>query len=56
MVLLLVGLVIATQFYCYSVLVGLPMTLAARLDGVLRSAARLIGSVPKYAHISGYNA
>src|SRR6218665_3683318 len=39
---------------CCSVLVGLPLTLTARLDTVLRSAARLIGGVPKYASISGY--
>jgi len=29
--------------YCCSVLVGLPLTLTARLDRILRSAARLIG-------------
>ena len=30
------------------------MSLTAPLDRVLRSAARLIGDVPKYAYISGY--
>ena len=40
--------------HCCSVLVGLPLTMTARLDRVLRSAARLIGGVPKYASISGY--
>src|SRR6218665_3578744 len=32
-----------------SVLVGLPLGLIGRLDRVLRSAARLIGHIPKYA-------
>ena len=49
MLLLLVGSIIAAR----SVLVGLPLTLTARLDRVLRSAARLIGGVPKYASIWG---
>ena len=40
--------------HCSSVLVGLPPTMTARLDRVLRSAARLIGGVPKYASISSY--
>src|SRR6218665_3961753 len=40
--------------HCCSVFVGLPLTLTARLNRVLRSAARLIGGVPKYASISGY--
>src|SRR6218665_1823357 len=40
--------------HCCSVLVGLPLTLTAHLDRVLRSAARLIGGVPKFATISGY--
>src|SRR6218665_2016910 len=40
--------------HCCSAFVGLPLTLTARLDRVLRSAARLIGGVPKYASISGY--
>jgi len=40
--------------HCCSVLVGLPLTLTAHLDRVLRSAARLIGGVPKYTSISGY--
>src|SRR6218665_579818 len=40
--------------HCCSVLAGLHLTLTARLDRVLRSAARLIGGVPKYSFISGY--
>src|SRR6218665_364386 len=32
--------------HCCSVLVGLPLTMTARLDRVLRSAARLIGGCP----------
>ena len=40
--------------HCCSVLVGLPLTMTARLDRVLRSGARLIGGIPKYASISGY--
>src|SRR6218665_3229586 len=37
-----------------SVLVGLPLSLIGRLDRVLRSAARLIGHIPKYASVSAY--
>src|SRR6218665_155681 len=40
--------------HCCSVLVGLPLTMTAHLDRVLRFAARLIGGVPKYASISSY--
>src|SRR6218665_1473819 len=40
--------------HCSSVLVGLPLMLTACQDRVLRSAARLIGGVPKYAPILGY--
>src|SRR6218665_52305 len=42
--------------HCCSVLVGLhvPLTMTDPLDRVLRSAARLIGGVTKYASISGY--
>jgi len=40
--------------HCCSVLVGLPLTLTARLDRVLCSAACLIGVSLKYAPISGY--
>ena len=39
--------------YC-SVLVGLPFGLIGRLDLVLRSAAHLIGHLPKYAPVSAY--
>src|SRR6218665_311835 len=37
-----------------SVLVGLPLGLIGRLDRVLRSAAHLIGHIPKYASVSAY--
>src|SRR6218665_3682290 len=37
-----------------SVLVGLPLGLVGRLDRVLRSAACLIGHIPKYASVSAY--
>ena len=33
--------------HCSSILVGLPLVLTARLDRVLRCAARLIGRIPK---------
>jgi len=33
---------------------GLPLALIARLDRVLRCAARLIGRIPKYASVSAY--
>ena len=39
---------------CSSVLVGLPLGLIGRLDRVLRSAARLIDHLPKYASVSAY--
>ena len=39
---------------CSSVLVGLPLGLIGRLDRVLRSAARLIGHLPKYAPVCLY--
>lgn len=38
--------------HCCSILVGLPLVLIARLDRVLRSAARLIGRISKYAPVS----
>ena len=37
-----------------SVLVGLPLGLIGRLDRILRSAARLVGRIPKYASVSAY--
>src|SRR6218665_65741 len=40
--------------HSYSVLVGLPLGLIGRLDRILRSAARLIGHIPKYACVSAY--
>ena len=33
---------------------GLPLGLIGRLDRVLRSAARLISHIPKYASVSSY--
>src|SRR5688572_33409300 len=39
---------------CSSILAGLPSGLISRLDRVLRSAARLIGRIPKYASVSAY--
>src|SRR6218665_787141 len=48
MLLLLAGLTTADQ-----VLVGLHLTVTARLDGVLRSAVRFIEGIPKYAPILG---
>src|SRR6218665_4202807 len=35
-------------------LTGLPLGLIGRLDRVLRSAARLIGHIPKYASVSAH--
>jgi len=40
--------------HCCSILVGLPLVLTARLDRVLRSAARLIGRIPKCAPVSAF--
>ena len=40
--------------HCCSILMGLPLALTARLDRVLRSAARLIGRLPKRASVSAY--
>ena len=40
--------------HCCSVLAGHPSGLIGRLDRVLRSAARLIGHIPKYAPVSAY--
>ena len=40
--------------FCCSILVGLPLALIARLDRVLRSAARLIGRIHKFASVSAY--
>ena len=37
-----------------SVLVGLSLGLIGRLDRVLRSAAHLIGRIPKYASVPAY--
>jgi len=40
--------------YCSSIYIGLPATRLNCLDRVLRSAARLIGRVSKFDHISAY--
>ena len=40
--------------HCCSLLVGLPLGVLGRLDRVLRSAARLIGRIPKFAPVSAY--
>ena len=40
--------------YCCSLYVGLPSGRLGCLDRILRSAARLIGRIPKFGHVSGY--
>src|SRR6218665_1357546 len=40
--------------YCFSLYAGLPVCRLACLDRVLRSAARLIGVIPKFGHVSKY--
>src|SRR6218665_1442530 len=40
--------------YCSSLYAGLPASRLACLDRVLRSAARLIGGIPKFGHVSKY--
>src|SRR6218665_3025152 len=40
--------------YCSSLYCGLPQVLLQPLNGVLRAAARMIGGVPKFGHISDY--
>lgn len=40
--------------HCSSILAGLPLAQTARLDRVLRCAARLIGRIPKYGSVSAY--
>ena len=40
--------------YCCSLYAGLPAVRLGCLDRILRSAARLIGRIPKYDHVSGY--
>ena len=40
--------------YCSSLYSGLPSGRLACLDRVLRSAARLIGRIPKFGHVSNY--
>ena len=40
--------------YCSSLYTGLPACRLGCLDQVLRSAARLIGGIPKFGHVSKY--
>ena len=40
--------------YCSALYLGLPATRIGCLDRVLRMAARLIGRIPKYGHVSDY--
>src|SRR5688572_4614604 len=40
--------------HCCSILVGLLLGVLGRLDRVLRSAARLIGRIPKFGSVSAY--
>src|SRR6218665_2390112 len=40
--------------YCSSLYCGLPQVRLQPLNGVLRAAARMIGGVPKFGHISDY--
>src|SRR6218665_3508877 len=40
--------------YCSSLYAGLPACRLGGLDRVLRSAARLIGGIPKFVHVSKY--
>ena len=40
--------------YCCSLYAGLPISRLSCIDRVLRSAARLIGRIPKFSHISSY--
>ena len=40
--------------HCCSILVGLPLGVLGRLDRVMRSAARLIGRIPKFGSVSAY--
>ena len=41
-------------YYSYSLYAGLPACRLGCLDWVLRSAARLIGGIPKFGHVSKY--
>ena len=40
--------------HCCSILTGLPLGVLGRLDRVLRTAARLIGRLPKFSPVSAY--
>jgi len=40
--------------YCLSLFAGLPSVRLACLGRIQRSAARLIGQIPKIGHVTGY--
>jgi len=51
----LVHAFIANRFdYCSSLYCGLPQVRLRPLNGVLRAAARMIGGVPRFGHITDY--
>ena len=50
----MLSLLVEYHDHCCSILVGLPLGVLGRLDRVLRSAARLIGRIPKFASVSAY--
>jgi len=43
-----------TRIYCLSLYAGLPSVRLACLDRILRSAARIIGQIPKFGHATSY--
>ena len=46
--------VISRLDYCSALYVGLPVTRVGCLDRVLRSAARLVGRIPRFGHVTDY--
>ena len=46
--------VVSRLDYCSALYVGLPVTRVGCLDRVLRSAARLVGRIPKFGHVTDY--
>ena len=46
--------VVSRLDYCSALYVGLPVTRVGCLDRVLRSAARLVGRIPRFGHVSDY--
>src|SRR3984885_8445094 len=46
--------VVSRLDYCSAIYHGLPYTRIGCLDRVLRTAARLVGHIPKYGHVSEY--